>query len=169
LFIAPLQTVILSEVKQDNAGSASGLLPTFQQLGGSVGLAAVGVLFFTFIGIQGPSAVDRVSPALSQQLTALGVPGPAQPALLATFKDCSDRRLSSADPSAAPAGCSPATAAPGSPQAKIGQALQSAGQQVGGQSFLQSQRRILWLFAGMLVVVMGLSTALPRRTAGHGG
>ncbi len=45
LFIAPLQTVILSGVKQDNAGSASGLLPTFQQLGGSVGLAAVGVLF----------------------------------------------------------------------------------------------------------------------------
>jgi len=169
LFIAPLQTVILSGVKQDNAGSASGLLPTFQQLGGSVGLAAVGVLFFTFIGTQGPSAADRVSPELSQELTSLGVPAAAQPGVLTTFKDCSDRRLSSADPSAVPLGCSAAKAAPGSPQAQIGAALASAGKQVGGESFLQSQRRILWLFAGMLVVVMGLSLALPRRTAGHGG
>ncbi len=169
LFIAPLQTVILSGVKQDNAGSASGLLPTFQQLGGSVGLAAVGVLFFTFIGTQGPSAADRVSPELSQELTSLGVPAAAQPGVLTTFKDCSDRRLSSADPSAVPLGCSAANAAPGSPQAQIGAALASAGKQVGGESFLQSQRRILWLFAGMLVVVMGLSLALPRRTAGHGG
>ena len=169
LFIAPLQTVILSGVKQDNAGSASGLLPTFQQLGGSVGLAAVGVLFFTFIGTQGPSAADRVSPELSQELTSLGVSAAAQPGVLTTFKDCSDRRLSSADPSAVPLGCSAAKAAPGSPQAQIGAALASAGKQVGGESFLQSQRRILWLFAGMLVVVMGLSLALPRRTAGHGG
>lgn len=169
LFIAPLQTVILSGVKQDNAGSASGLLPTFQQLGGSVGLAAVGVLFFTFIGTQGPSAADRVSPELSQELTSLGVPAAARPGVLTTFKDCSDRRLSSADPSAVPLGCSAANAAPGSPQAQIGAALASAGKQVGGESFLQSQRRILWLFAGMLVVVMGLSLALPRRTAGHGG
>jgi len=169
LFIAPLQTVILSEVKQDNAGSASGLLPTFQQLGGSVGLAAVGVLFFTFIGTQGPSAADRVSPELSQELTSLGVPAAAQPGVLTTFKDCSDRRLSSADPSAVPLGCSAANAAPRSPQAQIGAALASAGKQVGGESFLQAQRRILWLFAGMLVVVMGLSLALPRRTAGHGG
>jgi len=129
----------------------------------------VGVLFFTFIGTQGPSAADRVSPELSQELTSLGVPAAAQPGVLTTFKDCSDRRLSSADPSAVPLGCSAANAAPGSPQAQIGAALASAGKQVGGESFLQSQRRILWLFAGMLVVVMGLSLALPRRTAGHGG
>lgn len=169
LFLAPLQTVIMSEVKQENAGSASGVLPTFQQLGGSVGLAAVGVLFFTFIGTQGPAAVERSTPALTQQLAAIGVPAAGQSDLLRTFTDCTERRLASADPSAVPAGCTAAAAAPGSPQARVGQVLESAGKQVGGESFLQSQRRILWLFAGMLVVVMGLSLALPRRTAGHGG
>jgi len=169
LFIAPLQTIILSEVKQENAGAASGVLPTFQQLGGSVGLAAIGVLFFTFIGMQGPAAVQQVTPALSQQLRAVGVPAAAQPRVIETFRSCSERRLSSADPSAVPAGCTPVTAAPGSPQAQVGQVLASAGTQVGGESFLQSQRRILWIFAGMLLAVMALSMALPRRTAGHGG
>ncbi|MEO9220750.1 MAG: MFS transporter [Mycobacteriaceae bacterium] len=169
LFISPLQTVILSQVKQENAGSASGVLPTFQQLGGSVGLAAIGVLFFTFIGTQGPTAVQQVTPELTQQLSAAGVPPAAQATLLQTFSSCSEQRLASADPSAAPPGCTPRSAAPGSPEAKVGQVLASAGMQAGGQSFLQAQRRILLLFAGVLVAVMGLALALPRRTVGHGG
>ncbi|MEO9221075.1 MAG: hypothetical protein ABI251_04705, partial [Mycobacteriaceae bacterium] len=118
---------------------------------------------------QGPTAVQQVTPQLTQQLFAAGVPAPAQATLLQNFRRCSEQRLASADPSAAPPGCTPGTAAPGSPEAKVGQVLESAGMQAGGQSFLQAQRRILWLFAGVLVAVMGLALALPRRTAGHGG
>lgn len=168
LFIAPLQTVILSGVKQENAGSASGLLPTFQQLGGSVGLAALGVVFFTLIGNQAPRAVDQVRPALVGQLDAIGLPAAAQqPLLLTSFAECSARRLASTDPAVAPPGCAPPTAAPGSPQARAGAALAVAGREVGGQSFLASMQRTLWTMSALLAVVMGLSLLLPRRTAGH--
>jgi len=167
LFIAPLQTVILSGVKQENAGSASGLLPTFQQLGGSVGLAALGVVFFTLIGNQAPRAVDQVRPALVTQLGAIGVPAAAQQPLLTSFAECSGRRLASADPAVAPPGCAPPTAAPGSPQARAGAALAVAGREVGGQSFLASMQRTLWTMSALLAVIMGLSLLLPRRTAGH--
>ncbi|WP_241248896.1 MFS transporter [Rhodococcus sp. X156] len=169
LFIAPLQTIILSEVKQEHAGSASGLLPTFQQLGGSVGLAVIGVLFFTFIGNQGQAAVQKVTPELTQQVAASGLPTPAQSEIIGSFGTCAERRLSSADPTSAPPGCEPATAIPGSPQAQVGPALAAAGKEVGGQAFLQGQRRTLWVFSGVLVVVMALALALPRRTSGHGG
>ncbi len=167
LFIAPLQTVILSGVKQENAGSASGLLPTFQQLGGSVGLAALGVVFFTLIGNQAPRAVDQVRPALVGQLDAIGLPAAAQQPLLTSFAECSARRLASTDPAVAPPGCAPPTAAPGSPQARAGAALAVAGREVGGQSFLASMQRTLWTMSALLAVVMGLSLLLPRRTAGH--
>jgi len=167
LFIAPLQTVILSGVKQENAGSASGLLPTFQQLGGSVGLAALGVVFFTLIGNQAPRAVDQVRPALVTQLGAIGVPAAAQQPLLTSFAECSGRRLASADPAVAPPGCAPPTAAPGSPQARAGAALAVAGREVGGRSFLASMQRTLWTMSALLAVIMGLSLLLPRRTAGH--
>jgi len=169
LFIAPLQTVILSGVKQENAGSASGLLPTFQQLGGSVGLAVLGVLFFTLIGTGAADSVAQVRPALVQQLTTAGIPAGAQAPLLANFADCSARRLAAADPSVAPAGCMAPTAQPGSPQERAGSAVAAAGREVGGRSFLSSLQRTLWTMSGLLVVVMGLALLLPRRTAGHGG
>ena len=44
--IAPLLNVILAGVPGRDAGSASGVLTTFQQLGGAVGVAVVGVVFF---------------------------------------------------------------------------------------------------------------------------
>ena len=176
LFIAPLQTVILSGVKQENAGSASGVLPTFQQLGGSVGLAALGVLFFTFIGNAGPQSVSEVRPALVQQLAAVpGLPADAQSRLVDTFSRCSSERLASADPSATPAGCGPQALPAGTPPAvaqafhAAGGLVATAGQEVGGRSFLSSERRTLWTMSGLLVAVMGLALLLPRRTEGHGG
>jgi EmrB/QacA subfamily drug resistance transporter len=176
LFIAPLQTVILSGVKQENAGSASGVLPTFQQLGGSVGLAALGVLFFTLIGSAAPQSVTEVRPALVQQLAAVpGLPADAQAQLATTFTRCSAERLASSDPSATPAGCEPPSVPAGTPPA-VAQAFQTAGgllatagQEVGGRSFLSSEQRTLWTMSGLLVVVMGLALLLPRRTEGHGG
>lgn len=45
-FVAPLQTTIVSETDTDTVGSASGIIPTVQQIGQAVGLALVGLLFF---------------------------------------------------------------------------------------------------------------------------
>ncbi len=59
LFVAPLQTAILATVEPAHAGSVSGLLPTVQQVGSSIGLALIGVVFFSLVaGGQAPQAVQ---------------------------------------------------------------------------------------------------------------
>ncbi len=46
LGITPLATIILSGMKPEQAGSASGALTTMQNVGNAVGVAVIGVIFF---------------------------------------------------------------------------------------------------------------------------
>ncbi|SNT62989.1 hypothetical protein SAMN05443665_10825 [Actinomadura meyerae] len=46
LVVVPLTDVVLAAVPTDDAGSASGTLSTFQQVGGALGIAVVGTVFF---------------------------------------------------------------------------------------------------------------------------
>ncbi|SNS40503.1 drug resistance transporter, EmrB/QacA subfamily [Rhodococcoides kyotonense] len=46
VFVAPLQTTIVSGTDSSTVGSASGIIPTVQQVGQAVGLALIGLLFF---------------------------------------------------------------------------------------------------------------------------
>jgi EmrB/QacA subfamily drug resistance transporter len=46
LAIAPLATIIMSAMRPEQAGAASGALSTFQNVGNAVGVAVIGVIFF---------------------------------------------------------------------------------------------------------------------------
>jgi EmrB/QacA subfamily drug resistance transporter len=65
--IAPLLNVILAGVPPRDAGSASGVLTTFQQLGGAIGVAIVGVLFFGLLSSHASASVSDVTPSLRAQ------------------------------------------------------------------------------------------------------
>ena len=52
----PLTDVALAQTAIANAGAASGVLGTFQQVGSAIGIAVVGVVFFGTVG-------DAFSPA----------------------------------------------------------------------------------------------------------
>jgi MFS family permease len=55
--LAPLADILLAGVPRQHAGSASGLLNTAIQLGASIGIAVIGVIFFGMLGSQsGPAA-----------------------------------------------------------------------------------------------------------------
>jgi MFS family permease len=51
--ISPLFNFILSGVKTDEVGSASGVLNAVQQLGGATGIATIGTIFFAAIKVSG--------------------------------------------------------------------------------------------------------------------
>ena len=55
LLITPLINLILSNVSLDDAGAASGLVSTMQQVGGALGVAIVGILFFGALDVAGPA------------------------------------------------------------------------------------------------------------------
>ncbi|MFD9542990.1 MFS transporter [Streptomyces sp. NPDC060022] len=60
LVIAPNQTLTLSQVPVQNAGSAGGTLQTSQRVGSAIGIAAVGSVFFAQLGPDGwADAYDR--------------------------------------------------------------------------------------------------------------
>ncbi|HEY0716996.1 MAG TPA: hypothetical protein VGD68_05225 [Streptosporangiaceae bacterium] len=50
LLIIPLVNVVLAAVPAEAAGGASGLFSTAQQLGGAIGVATAGTLFFGDLG-----------------------------------------------------------------------------------------------------------------------
>ncbi len=50
LVISPNQTITLSQVPVERAGTAGGLLQTGQRIGAAIGIAAVGAVFFAHVG-----------------------------------------------------------------------------------------------------------------------
>src|SRR5215472_9828328 len=91
--IAPLANVVLAGVNKQDAGSASGVLNTGFQLGGSVGLALIGVIFFGFLGTQARPAVATVVPQIRAELTAAGVPAQGTARIAGQFGACLRDRL----------------------------------------------------------------------------
>ncbi|HVU92687.1 MAG TPA: MFS transporter, partial [Jatrophihabitans sp.] len=74
LFLAPVTGVIIAGLPQREAGSASGVLATAQQVGAALGIAIVGVLFFGLLGSNASRATADVTPALQRNLAAAHVP-----------------------------------------------------------------------------------------------
>ncbi|MET8425859.1 MFS transporter [Nocardia sp. NPDC004860] len=60
LVITPALNTVLSRVRPESAGVASGVLSTAQQCGGALGVAVIGAIFF---GAFDPAAADRVAAA----------------------------------------------------------------------------------------------------------
>jgi EmrB/QacA subfamily drug resistance transporter len=58
--IAPLANVVLAEVREQDAGSASGVLNTGFQLGNSIGLALIGVIFIDQIVVRPGTSVAGI-------------------------------------------------------------------------------------------------------------
>ena len=62
--IAPLADIVLDRVPHQDAGSASGVFNTGLQVGNSIGIAVIGVIFFGLLGTQSGAAANTVAPAL---------------------------------------------------------------------------------------------------------
>jgi EmrB/QacA subfamily drug resistance transporter len=77
--VSPLFDFILASVTDDEVGSASGVLNAVQQLGGALGVAAMGTLFFTTLSHSG------FVPALSHCLIAELATTPVLLALVSTL------------------------------------------------------------------------------------
>ena len=115
LVVAPLINIVLAGIHAGSAGSASGVLTTVQQVGGALGVALIGIIFFGQVSGYSPAVANARAPVLSAHLAAAGVPTQAAAATTATFTRCFVARASSSDPTATPPRCpqqSPAAACP---------------------------------------------------------
>jgi len=104
-FAAPNTTVILDGVPTRSAGQASGLLATSQQVGGAVGVALAGIVFFGVLSSSAASAAADQAPALRASLSSAGLPAAALDRAVQGFSTCFVDRSASSDPSAQPPSC----------------------------------------------------------------
>ena len=78
LLVVPLTDVSLAQTSVVNAGAASGVLGTFQQVGSAIGVAVVGVVFFGTVG-------DAFSPAALRDAFLAGIMVPITALVLAAL------------------------------------------------------------------------------------
>jgi len=167
--IAPLINIILAGISQGDAGSASGVLTTMQQVGGAMGVAVIGVIFFGLIGGRADTSSAAVVPQLRTALVAQHVPDSAIPAALQSFQTCFHDRANASDPSVAPPSC--IRAQQQSPSPAVTAAFSSAAATALGEDFESSlELSLLYqvaVFVGTFVLVFAIPT--PSRAAGWGG
>ena len=159
--IAPLADIVLARVPRQDAGSASGVFNTGLQLGNSIGIALIGVIFFGLLGSQSGPAASTVAPALRAGIVAAGLPAAYTGQIETKFRACLHDRLVAADPTVTPAAC----------RLPAGEVLPPAAHrvlaQVGGaavrQDFAASLVRTLWFQVGVFLLSFLLMLALPAR------
>ena len=157
--LAPLADILLADVQPQDAGSASGIFNTSLQLGASIGVAVIGVIFFGLLGSQSASAAASIGPQLRSGLAAVHVPPPLAGHVDGQFPDCLHARLVAADPTVTPATCRlPAAHALPAPASRV---VARAGAAAVRTDFAAAVTRTLWFQVGVFLASFVLMLALP--------
>jgi EmrB/QacA subfamily drug resistance transporter len=156
--VAPLVNVVLAGIRGQDAGAASGVLSTVQQVGGAVGVAVIGVVFFGLLGSQAAGVASDITPRLHGELQAAGLPAAATRQVEAGFRACFQDRANAKDPSAVPASCA---AAQGQGQDRVGQVVAAAADSARRQNFSEAFQRTLLFEVAVFLACFLLVFLLP--------
>ena len=159
--IAPLADIVLAGVPHRDAGSASGVFNTGLQVGNSIGIALIGVIFFGMLGSQSGPAASAAAPQLRAGLVSAGVPAAYSGRVVTQFRGCLHDRLVAADPTVTPAACR-TTSLPSALPAAVRPVLARAGGAAVRDDFAASLERTLWFQVGVFGLSFLLMLLLPR-------
>lgn len=173
LIMVPIFSAALQDVDASHAGSASGILNAVQQVGGAVGIAIIGVIFFGQLDHAALKSFDDASPKLRSDLSALHVPAQAQDAIVGQVRDCYHDRAAQKDSTIVPESCKKAEASAPTDEAgkKVAEAVTNGVKQANANNFASGFRSSVVYVIVMLFVVSILSVLLPRklRMSEHAG
>jgi hypothetical protein len=169
--IAPLTNIILAGIHQGDAGSASGVLTTMQQVGGAIGVAVVGVIFFGLIGGRADTASASVVGDLRAALASAHVPATAIDRAVQGFQVCFHDRANENDPSQVPPSCARVQQQGASANPVVQAAFAHASATALGRDFEDSVQLSLAyqivVFLGSFAMVFALPS--PARRTGMAG
>jgi EmrB/QacA subfamily drug resistance transporter len=166
--VAPLVNVVLAGIRGQDAGAASGVLSTVQQVGGAVGVALIGVIFFGLLGSQAAGVADDVIPGLRAELQGAGLPPAVTQQVAAGFRTCFEDRSNAKDPSAVPASCARAQAQ-GQSQPQLAQVVGATADSARRQNFSQAFQRTLLFEIGVFLASFLLVFLLPQARGEEAG
>jgi EmrB/QacA subfamily drug resistance transporter len=163
--VAPLVTVVLAGIRGQDAGAASGVLSTVQQVGGAVGVALIGVIFFGLLGSQAAAVADDLIPGMRAGLQSAGLPPAVTRQVAAGFRTCFLDRANAKDPSAVPASCARGQAqAQG--QERIGRVVAATADAARRQNFSLAFQRTLLFEVAVFGACFLLMFLLPAARGG---
>jgi EmrB/QacA subfamily drug resistance transporter len=160
MIVAPIVVFILSEVPVEHAGSGSGIVNAVGQVGGAVGVAVIGVIFFGLLASGADRASGSVREALAADLQAADIGEPILGFVVSGFQTCFRDRSKAKDPSEVPASCqSPAgfTMPPA-----VAAAIETHGQTANQRNFTAAFVRTLGYEVAALLLIFLLIFLLPR-------
>lgn len=164
LIMAPMFSVALMDVDAKHAGSASGVLNAVQQLGGAIGIALIGLVFFTQLSSHAGKSFDSIAPQIHSDLAALHLPAAAQNQIIASARTCFVDRSSETDSSVVPKSCEPkkSSGVPSATADKISTAIEKSAKQAVTANFVNGFRDSVLFELAILAVIFVLSFLLPR-------
>ncbi len=157
-----LFAAVLNGVDPRHAGSASGTLNAVQQVGGVIGIAVIGVIFFGQLSHAAPKSFTAVEPGLVTSLIAQHIPANTQTIIINQAKTCFIDRSREKDSSVVPASCKVASSNASSSQA-IGQAITKSVTQANSHNFSNAFRWSVIYNIGLLAFTFGVTFLLPAR------
>jgi EmrB/QacA subfamily drug resistance transporter len=158
---ASLFAAVLNGVDAAHAGSASGTLNAIQQIGGAIGVALIGVVFFGQLTANAAQSFSGVEPQLSQQLTSMNIPADEQTAIINGAQTCYVDRTKSKDPTITPESCKMLMQNGGNPQ--IGQEIQSAAKQANANNFAHAFRASTIYGIFVYAIIFSATFLLPKK------
>jgi MFS family permease len=170
LIMAPVFSAALQDVDPSHAGSASGILSAVQQVGGAIGIAIIGVIFFGQISHGSVTGFNAVAPQMREKLTALQVPAYAQEGIIDGVRDCYRDRTAEKDSTVVPQSCkkfgaggtSTSTADNAAYQA-VGTVISDTVKQANARNFASAFRWSIIYVLILLTIACALSFTLPRK------
>lgn len=158
---APLLGYVLGSIPGRDAGAASGLLTTMQQVAGALGVALIGLIFFTLLARGAESVAEGLIPTLRQELTATSLAQPARETALNDFRDCVRDRAAERDPTTLPASCARPTFQ--EPDGTVNGLLSVGLNIAGARNYAHAFVGAVSVAIAGLVVAAALLLAMPRR------
>lgn len=157
-----LFAAVLNGVDPRHAGSASGTLNAVQQVGGVIGVAVIGVIFFGQLSHAAPTSFNSVEPSLKSSLVAEHVSSSSQTAIINQVKACFVDRSREKDSSIIPPSCKMVTSNTSSSKA-ISQAINQGITKANSHNFTNAFRWSVIFALGLLAFTFGVTFLLPSR------
>lgn len=155
-----LYAAVLNGVDSKHAGSASGTLNAVQQIGGAVGVAVIGVVFFGQLTSGAAANFGSVESTIRTQLAAEHIPDPAQDAIISGLQSCFVDRAHEKDSSVVPDSCKTDASAQLSPA--VTDILVNGAKKANTVNFQHAFRIAFFYEIGLIAAAIGLSFFLPK-------
>jgi EmrB/QacA subfamily drug resistance transporter len=159
-------SITLKDIDKEHAGSASGTLNAAQQVGGAIGVALVGVIFFGALNHNAAGSFSVAKADIQTYLTAQHVPEHISGPLVNDIETCYVDRTTQTDNTITPRSCSKfeqSPAQPNSPLPELGSVIKQASEKAVSNNFANAFKATMTYAVTIVGATFLISFLMPRK------